>query len=74
MTERASLAAAVDPETLSLYERILKNKGDAAIVALEHEICQGCHMKAPGSTVSAVRAGEELVQDPNCGRILYRVI
>src|SRR5262249_44538379 len=72
VAERATLAAAIDPETLSLYERILKNKGDLAIVALEHEICQGCHMKAPGLTVSAVRAGEELVQDPNCGRILYR--
>ena len=72
--ERARLAEAIDPEMLSLYERILKSKGDVAIVALEHEICQGCHMKTPGTTVSAVRAGEELVQDPNCGRILYRVI
>ena len=74
MAERETLAAKVDPETLSLYERILKSKGDVAIVPLEHEICQGCHMKAPGTTVSLVRAGEELVQDPNCGRILYRVI
>lgn len=72
--ERAGLATAIDPDTLSLYERILKNKGDVAVVALEHEICQGCHMKTPGTTVSAVRAGEELVQDPNCGRILYRVV
>jgi uncharacterized protein len=74
VAERAQLAAAIDPEILSLYERILKSKGDVAIVPLEHEICQGCHMKTPGTTVSAVRAGEELVQDPNCGRILYRVI
>ncbi len=74
MAEREILAAKVDPDTLSLYERILKSKGDVAIVPLEHEICQGCHMKAPGTTVSLVRAGEELVQDPNCGRILYRVI
>ncbi len=74
VAERATLAAAIDPEILSLYERILKSKGDVAIVPLEHEICQGCHMKTPGTTVSLVRAGEELVQDPNCGRILYRVI
>jgi predicted nucleic acid-binding Zn-ribbon protein len=74
VTERAKLADAIDPETLSLYDRILKSKGDVAIVPLEHEICQGCHMKTPGTTVSLVRAGEDLVQDPNCGRILYRVI
>lgn len=72
--ERETLASAVDPDTLSLYERILKSKGDVAVVPIEHEICQGCHMKTPGTTVSLVRAGEELVQDPNCGRILYRVI
>ncbi len=74
VAERETLASAVDPDTLSLYERILKSKGDVAVVPIEHEICQGCHMKAPGTTVSLVRAGEELVQDPNCGRILYRVI
>ena len=71
--ERATLAGAIDPDILSLYERILKSKGDVAIVPIEHEICQGCHMKTPGTTVSLVRTGEELVQDPNCGRILYRV-
>lgn len=74
VVERATLAGAIDDETLSLYERILKSKGDVAVVPLQHEICQGCHMKTPGTTVSLVRAGEELVQDPNCGRILYRVI
>jgi predicted nucleic acid-binding Zn-ribbon protein len=74
VTERATLAGTIDPEMLSLYDRILKSKGDVAIVPLEHEICQGCHMKTPGTTVSAVRADEGLVQDPNCGRILYRVI
>src|SRR5450432_1946831 len=44
VAERETLAGAVDPDTLSLYERILKSKGDVAIVPLEHEICQGCHM------------------------------
>ena len=74
VAERGTLAGAVDPDTLSLYERILRSKSDVAIVPLEHEICQGCHMKAPGTTVSLVRAQEELIQCPNCGRVLYRVI
>ncbi len=72
--ERVTLAGEIDEDTLSLYDRILKNKGDAALVPLEHEVCQGCHMKAPGVTVSEVRASIGLVQCPNCARLLYRVV
>ena len=57
---------------MALYARILNKKGDAAIVALENEICSGCHMKVPAITVSDVKAGRTIVQCPNCSRILYR--
>lgn len=72
--ERAKFAAELEEEPVYLYERIFKNKGDAAIVPLEHEVCQGCHMKVPAVTTSYVRDERSLVQCPNCSRILYRVI
>ncbi len=72
--ERAKAAAEIEEDTCTLYERIFKNKGDAAIVPLEHEICQGCHLKVPATTTSDVRAEIGLTQCPNCARILYRVI
>ena len=74
VAERAKAASELEEEPVYLYERIFKNKGDAAIVGLDHEICQGCHMKVPGVTESQVRAEKSLVQCPNCARILYRVI
>ena len=70
---RAALAAEIGEEDLvDLYARILNKKGDAAIVALENEICSGCHMKVPGITVSDLKADRAIVHCPNCSRILYR--
>ena len=72
--ERAGLAGKVGAGTLSLYDRLFVKKGDAAVVSLAHEVCSGCHMKAPAQIVAHVRAGQTLSQCPNCGRILYREV
>ena len=70
--ERGGLAGKIGAGTLNLYDRLFVKKGDAAVVALAHEVCAGCHMKAPAQIVAHVRAGQTLSQCPNCGRILYR--
>ena len=44
---------------------------DAAIVALEHEVCTGCHMKVTTQTAHHVKNGKEIVSCEQCGRILY---
>lgn len=72
--ERGGLSGKVSAGTLSLYDRLFVKKGDAAVVALAHEVCAGCHMKAPAQIIAHVRAGQTLSQCPNCGRILYREI
>ncbi len=69
--ERATLAAPIDEETLSLYERLMKSKGGDAIVAITNNQCGGCHMKLVPATMIQVKAGKELTQCENCGRILY---
>ena len=53
------------------FDRLFKSKGDAAVVALEHEVCTGCHMKVTIATVMRVKAGKEIVSCEQCGRILY---
>lgn len=70
--ERANLAEEISPVALDLYQRLFAKKGDAAIVPLEHEVCAGCHMKAPAQIQVQLRMDQGLVQCPNCGRILYR--
>ena len=69
--ERAELASKIDEDVLARFERLFASKGDAAIVALEHEVCTGCHMKVTTQTAHRVRNGKEIVSCEQCGRILY---
>ncbi len=68
---RAELATAIEEDLLNRFDRLFKSKGDAAVVALEHEVCTGCHMKVTTATAMSVRAGREIVSCEQCGRILY---
>ena len=72
--ERAELAGKIDEDLLGLFERLFKSKGDAAIVAIEHGVCTGCHMKVTSATAAQARAGKEIVSCENCGRILYEAL
>jgi predicted nucleic acid-binding Zn-ribbon protein len=69
--ERETLAAGIDADLLDQFERLFNSKGDAAVVAVEHGVCTGCHMKVTTATASRVKAGKEIVSCENCGRILY---
>jgi hypothetical protein len=69
--ERAELAGKIDEDLLGLFERLFKSKGDAAVVAIEHGVCTGCHMKVTSATAASARAGKEIVSCENCGRILF---
>jgi predicted nucleic acid-binding Zn-ribbon protein len=69
--ERETIAGTIDEDLLSLFDRLFASKGDAAIVALEHEVCTGCHMKVTTQTAVKVKAGKEIVSCEQCGRILY---
>ena len=69
--ERAEMAGRVDEEIIDRYQRLFASKRDAAIVALEHEVCTGCHMKVTTQTAHRVKSGREIVSCEQCGRILY---
>ncbi|MFL6515692.1 MAG: zinc ribbon domain-containing protein [Chthoniobacterales bacterium] len=69
--EREELAGKIDEDLLDRFDRLFASKGDAAVVALEHDVCTGCHMKVTTATANFVRAGKEIVNCEQCGRILY---
>jgi uncharacterized protein len=69
--ERSEIAGKIDEDLLGRFERLFASKGDAAVVALEHEVCTGCHMKVTTATAMQVKAGKEIVSCEQCGRILY---
>ena len=72
--ERAELSGKVEEDLLSRFERLFASKGDAAVVALEHEVCTGCHMKVTTQTAHRVKNGKEIVSCEQCGRILYAAV
>ena len=69
--DRKELAEKMDEDLLNRFERLFGSKGDSAIVAIEHGVCTGCHMKLTTATVKAAEAGREIVNCEQCGRILY---
>lgn len=69
--ERQQLVAAIDADVLSRYERLLRSKGDFAIVPIKHGNCGGCHINIPPQVVHDARNGSELTSCSYCGRILY---
>src|SRR5689334_13588097 len=69
--ERKELAEKMDEDLLDRFEQLSASKGDSAIVAIEHGICTGCHMKLTIATVKDAEAGKEIVNCEQCGRILY---
>jgi uncharacterized protein len=69
--ERTELAEKIDEDLLSRFERMFASKGDSAIVAVEHGVCTGCHMKLTVATIKAAEAGKEIVSCEQCGRILF---
>jgi uncharacterized protein len=69
--ERQELGGQIDEDLLEQFERLFASKGDSAIVAVEHGVCTGCHMKLTIATIKAAEAGKEIVSCEQCGRILY---
>ena len=69
--ERDELASKIDEDILDRFHRLFASKGDAAVVALEHDVCTGCHMKVTTATAMHVKHGTEIVSCEQCGRILY---
>ena len=71
-TKRAELAGAVPEQWLTIYERVLSNKKDSALVGLDsNAICGGCHMKLPAQVLHDVRRAETINSCVFCGRLLF---
>ncbi len=68
---RVPLTEGVDEDLLDQYTRLFKSKNGLALAELDHEVCNGCHMKVTTQTALEVKAQKALTHCPNCGRILY---
>ena len=69
--ERARLVAQIEADTYNMYLKLLRNGKGVAIARAEDNICLGCDMNIPPQLSLEIRKGSELVQCPQCYRILY---
>jgi predicted nucleic acid-binding Zn-ribbon protein len=70
-TKREALSRNLEQKVLSFYEKIRIWAGNSAVVPVKKQACYGCYMKLNDKTYSEVIKGDEIVNCPHCGRILY---
>lgn len=67
---RLDLVGRLDPKVRARYERILRSKGDMAVVPAVAGACGGCFYQLPPQKVAEVRKGDSLVVCEGCGRMI----
>jgi len=67
--KRQQLAGQIDSPTLTLYEKIKKQKKQA-VAKVEQGICRACRISLSASALQRARGGQP-VQCGSCGRILF---
>lgn len=69
--QREVEAAALKDAYLKRYNMLLSKRDGLAVVAINDNVCQGCHMALPPQQVIEVRKAEKFNLCPTCQRILY---
>ncbi|MDH4232853.1 MAG: C4-type zinc ribbon domain-containing protein, partial [Nitrospirota bacterium] len=60
------------PDVYSRYKALLLDSGDGvAVTTARDELCSGCDMHIPPQLYVEIRKNEDIIQCPQCRRILY---
>jgi predicted nucleic acid-binding Zn-ribbon protein len=68
--ERVGSSAAVDEETLELYEELRASKKGVGAAAVVGRVCMACHQELSPLEYEQVKNQEDIRRCPNCRRIL----
>lgn len=69
--QRARLVESVDPDTYDKYMLLLRTGSGIAVTQAKNELCTGCNMNIPPQLYVEIRKNEEVIQCPQCLRILF---
>jgi hypothetical protein len=71
LEKRESLRMGIPAPLLKRYEFILRRYNGSAICEVQEGVCLGCHLNILPQQYIDLQKGEEIIQCPNCQRILY---
>ncbi len=73
LANRKELFESIEPQWSGYYERVIKHRGDKAVVTLVDDTCQGCHHLTLPQLAIEVRTNEKIETCRHCDRILYHI-
>ena len=68
---RKKIVSELETAIYNTYLELLKRGNGLAVVRAENEICHGCDMNIPPQLFVEIRKNTDLIQCPQCNRILY---
>jgi len=68
---RKSTNAAIDPQLLASYEKLLKARDGVGVARAQDSVCSACHQAIQRQLYYNVRDSGELITCPHCSRYLY---
>jgi predicted nucleic acid-binding Zn-ribbon protein len=69
--DRKNIVERLDPDVYKLYMTLLNTGNGRAVTRSRDEVCLGCNMHIPPQLFAEIRKNEEIIQCPQCRRILY---
>ena len=69
--QRAKLIGSIEPDIYDKYMMLLRTGSGVAVTQAKNELCTGCNMNIPPQLYVEIRKNEEIVQCPQCLRILF---
>jgi predicted nucleic acid-binding Zn-ribbon protein len=69
--QRAKLTVSIEPDIYDKYMMLLRTGSGVAVTKAKDELCTGCNMNIPPQLYVEIKKNEEIIQCPQCLRILY---
>ncbi len=69
--KRSELTPDIDPQKISMYERILGKKDGLAIVPILSNACGGCYMNVPPQVINEIKKYDHILICEMCARLIY---
>ena len=71
--ERQAIVKQVPKRTISVYERVRKNRGGDVVVMVRKRACGACYKALPPHKIQEIKRANQIITCDNCGRMLIWV-